>query len=602
MRQATISTPLSRLLMIGSRPANSSRLRGFFAIMSAFRRPQTAQAGGGAGTAGVPSRDEPQFLPLIKRLSYKTGEAIESAQGIDVIRIRHISTALLLMSLGLQVQAQGPAPDFTAAPAPSQPAPSQPAPSQPAAKGGINALLDSVKTSGDDFLPPDRAFRFDALPDGTDRVRLNWEIADGYYLYRARIKVVTPSPRAQLGAPQMPQGQIKTDEYFGRQEVYHHELVATVPVLRASGGAFELPLQVTYQGCAEAGLCYPPITKTVTVNLSAGATSSGTASAGSFIRRAGGGAEQDWFASLIRAGNPLVMLGWFYLAGLALAFTPCVLPMVPILSGIIAGGGRTLSTARAFALSVTYVLGMALTYTLAGIACAAAGRQVQAVSQQWWVLTLFAALFVLLAVAAWMLARIVPERVALSLWAVPALILAWLLWSQTRGHPAATWTLRAAGVIAGLYGVALTAGSALGGTDPLAPIPAFAAKARALPFRRIESVADLDREVARAKLQGRGVLVDFSAAWCTSCKEMERYTFTDPDVQAALSAAVLLRADVTQNDADDQALLKRFGIFGPPTIAFYGADGEERTQYRVVGYMKAQAFAARTRAALHTPP
>src|SRR6202035_4672799 len=161
----------------------------------------------------------------------------------------------------------------------------------------------------------------------------------------------------------------------------------------------------------------------------------------------------------------------------------------------------------------------------------------------------------MLAVAAWMLARIVPERVVLSLWAVPALILAWLLWSQTRGHSAATWGLRAAGV----YGVALTAGSALGGTDPLAPIPAFATRAHELPFRGIKSVADLDREIAQAKAQSRGVLVDFSADWCTSCKEMERYTFTDPAVQAALSAAVLLRANVTQNDADDQALLKRFG-------------------------------------------
>jgi thioredoxin:protein disulfide reductase len=631
-----------------------------------------------------------------------------------VTRIRYISTSLLLMSLGLPVQAQTPSP----APPGSAPAPSQAAP-----KGGINALLDSVKTSGDDFLPPDRAFRFDALPDGTDRVRLNWEIADGYYLYRARIKVMTPSTRAQLGAPQMPQGQIKTDEYFGKQEVYHHELVATVPVLRATGGAFELPLQVTYQGCADAGLCYPPITKDVTVNLSAGAVapasgSPGSSALGGHPRGAGGGgAEQDWFASLIRSGNPLVMLGWFYLAGLVLAFTPCVLPMVPILSGIIAGGGRSVTTTRALALSVTYVLGMALTYTLAGIACAAAGRQVQAVFQQWWVLALFAALFVvlalsmfglftlqmpvaiqtrianisnrqsagtfggvavmgalsalivttcvgpalvgallvisqtgqvarggaalfamsigmgtpllvvgasagrllpragpwmdlvkklfgvmMLAVAAWMLARIVPERVVLSLWAVPALILAWLLWSQTRGHSAATWGLRAAGVIAGLYGVALTAGAALGGTDPLAPIPAFAARAHELPFRGIKSVADLDREIAQAKAQGRGVLVDFSADWCTSCKEMERYTFTDPAVQAALSAAVLLRANVTQNDADDQALLKRFGIFGPPTIAFYGADGQERTQYRVVGYMKAQAFASRTRAALHAPP
>src|SRR6267378_4172417 len=206
------------------------------------------------------------------------------------------------MSLSLQAQAQSPAAHSTAPTATSQP---------PAPKGGINALLDSVKTSGDDFLPPDRAFRFDALPDGTDRVRLNWEIADGYYLYRARIKIVTPSPRAQLGTPQMPQGQIKTDEYFGRQEVYHHELVATVPVLRASGGAFELPLQVTYQGCAEAGLCYPPITKSVTVNLSAGAASRASGSPGSSALSghpggaAGGGAEQDWFASLIRAGNPL---------------------------------------------------------------------------------------------------------------------------------------------------------------------------------------------------------------------------------------------------------------------------------------------------------
>jgi thiol:disulfide interchange protein DsbD len=628
-----------------------------------------------------------------------------------VIRIRHISTALLLMSLSLQAQAQSPVPHSTAAPATSQP---------PAPKGGINALLDSVKPSGDDFLPPDRAFRFDALPDGTDRVRLNWEIADGYYLYRARIKIVTPSPRAQLGTPQMPQGQIKTDEYFGRQEVYHHELVATVPVLRSSGGAFELPLQVTYQGCADAGLCYPPITKSVTVNLSAGASSSGAGStaplAPGATPGAGGGAEQDRFAALIR-GDPLIMLGAFFLAGLGLSLTPCVLPMVPILSGILAGAGRNHSSGRAFGLSAAYVLGMALTYTAAGIAAAAAGRQVQAVFQQWWVITLFAAVFValgvsmlglftlqmpvaiqtrianisnrqsagsfggvavmgalsalivttcvapalvgallvisqtgqiarggaalfamsigmgtpllvvgasagrllpragpwmdlvkklfgvmMLAVAAWMLARVVPERVALSLWALPALILAWLLWSQTRGPSAAIWTLRAAGVIAGLYGVALTAGSALGGTDPLAPIPAFAAKAHELPFRSIKSLADLDREVAQAKLQGRGVLVDFSADWCTSCKEMERYTFTDPEVQAALSAAVLLRADVTQNNADDQALLKRFGIFGPPTLAFYGADGQERTQFRVVGYMKAQAFAARTRAALHAPP
>ncbi|HEV3179223.1 MAG TPA: protein-disulfide reductase DsbD [Steroidobacteraceae bacterium] len=617
--------------------------------------------------------------------------------------MRHIAAAaLLLVSLGLE--AQGPRSGV-------------PGQSAAARSGGIDAILGTATASGEDFLPADQAFRFAALAEGTDGVRLDWQIAEGYYLYRARIKVTTPSARAQLGATQLPAGQIKNDEYFGKQEVYHHELIATVPVARARDGSFDLPLQVTYQGCAEAGLCYPPITKMVTVTLPA-ATSLGAVpgSAAGATAHSPGPNDQTWFASLIRSGSLFVMLGSFYLAGLLLSFTPCVLPMVPILSGIIAGGGANLTTARAFALSATYVFGMALTYALAGIACAAAGRQVQAVFQQWWVITLFAGLFValglsmlglftlqmpvsvqtriasvsnrqsagsfggvaimgalsalivttcvapalvgalvvisqtgaiarggaalfamgvgmgtpllavgasagkllpragpwmdlvkkifgvmMLAVAAWMLARIVPDRVALVLWALPALLLAWLLWSETRSPSASGWTLRALGVLVGLYGVALAAGSALGGTDPLAPLPAFAAKTPALPFRTIKTLADLDREVALARSRGRSVLVDFSADWCTSCKEMERYTFSDPAVQAALAQTVLLRADVTRNDSDDQALLRRFGIFGPPTIAFYGTDGQERAQYRVVGYMKADAFAERTRAALHAP-
>jgi thiol:disulfide interchange protein DsbD len=164
------------------------------------------------------------------------------------------------------------------------------------------------------------------------------------------------------------------------------------------------------------------------------------------------------------------------------------------------------------------------------------------------------------------------------------------------------WALRVAGLAVGLYGAALAAGSALGGTDPLSPIPGLGHQAHQPPFRRIRTVADLEREVQAASNARRGVLLDFSADWCTSCKEMERYTFTDPGVQAALANVSLLRADVTADDADDQALLRHFGIIGPPTIAFYGPDGQERSQYRVVGYMKADAFAARTRAALAPPP
>ncbi|MBV8403294.1 MAG: protein-disulfide reductase DsbD [Gammaproteobacteria bacterium] len=621
---------------------------------------------------------------------------------------RHILAALLvLLSAALGAQT------------PSSPPPQK--------ASGVDALLGSARSGGDEFLPPDQAFRFDALAAGIDRIRLNWEIADGYYLYRARIKVKSPGAGAQLGTPEFPSGQVKMDDYFGKQEVYHHELSVSVPVTRSSGGDLDVPLEVTYQGCAEAGLCYPPQTKTLTVRLSGGAAAD--AGGSSLASTGGGGAagtaslggpqgsflSQEWFSNALR-GNLAVALACFYLGGLVLSCTPCVLPMVPILSGIIVGSGRQITSGRAFSLSAAYVFGMALTYAVAGVASAAAGKEVQAMFQQWWVIALFSLVFLVLAlsmfglftvqmpaavqsrlaelsnrqsagtfggvalmgalsalivttcvapvlvgallvisqtgaiarggaalfaagigmgtpllivgasagkllprpgpwmdlvkklfgvlmlgVAIWMLARIVPERAALALWAVPALILAWLLWSGLGARPALTWGLRAGAVAAGLYGVTLAVGAALGGTDPLAPLPQFSKPAATLAFRPIHTVADLDREVSEARAQGRSVLVDFSADWCTSCKEMERYTFTDPGVQAALSNTVLLRANVTQNDADDQALLHHFGIFGPPTIAFYGTDGRERSAFRVVGYMNAPAFVARTRAALHAP-
>lgn len=619
---------------------------------------------------------------------------------------------------------------------------------------GIDAVLGAskAKSGGDEFLPPDEAFRFDAIPDGPDHVRLIWQIADGYYLYRTRVKAATTSDKAQLGALEMPTGETKSDEYFGKQEIYHHELVAGVPVARASAAELALPLQVTYQGCATAGLCYPPITKEIMVSLPSGnggagaaGSMSSTVGAGTVSSTAGGSnsaasvasasalssagtsagiassaadatgyvSEQDRFATLIKSGNTFLMLGGFFLAGLVLAFTPCVLPMVPILSGIIAGQGKNVTTGRAFALSLTYVLGMAFTYTIAGALCAAAGKQVQTVFQQPWILALFAALFIvlalsmfglftiqmpaaiqtrvadvsnkqaagtfggvalmgvlsalivttcvgpalvgalivigqtgqiargaaalfamsigmgtpllvvgasagkllpkagawmdtvkklfgvmMLAVAAWMLARIIPERLSLVLWAIPALVCAWLLLTEIRKRSAATWVVRFVGAAAGVYGLALITGSALGGTDPLSPFASRTAHQHELPFRTIKSVADLQREITLAQTEGRTVLVDFSAKWCVSCKEMEKYTFTDSAVKTALDRTVLLRADVTENDADDQALLKHMGIIGPPTIAFYGLNGQERANYRVVGFMKADEFASHAREAL----
>jgi thioredoxin:protein disulfide reductase len=595
--------------------------------------------------------------------------------------------------------------------------------SEPGASAAKVLELPKVKSNDGEFLPPDQAFRLYASPAGPDSVRLTWEIAEGYYLYRGRLKVASHSPDAQLGQLVLPTGETKTDEYFGKQEIYHNELVATLPLARRSTGVRSFPLDVTYQGCATAGLCYPPITKTFSIDLPPGAASGSAATAGTTLgsvsaqgptagasRGDSSGAfvsEQDRYAAALRSGGLAAVLGLFFVTGLALAFTPCVLPMVPIVSGIIVGQGRHVTARQGFVLSLAYVLGMAATYALAGVAVGAGGQQVQAAFQQPWIILLFAALFVVLAlsmfglftvqmpgaiqtriaalsnrqaagtlggvfvmgalsalivttcvapalvgalivigqsgnmlrggialfvmglgmgtpllvvgasagrllpkagpwmtmvkqlfgalmlvVAAWMLSRIVADRFMLALWAVPAISAAAVLWSGARGLRAGAIPARLAAVAAGVYAVVLLTGAALGGTDPLAPLPQFGASHRELTFRSIKSVADLDREVAAARAAGRPVMLDFYADWCVSCKEMAKYTFTDTKVQAALDRAVLLRADVTRNDAEDQALLKRFNIFGPPTIAFYGADGEERRNFRVVGYMKAPEFAS----------
>jgi len=184
------------------------------------------------------------------------------------------------------------------------------------------------------------------------------------------------------------------------------------------------------------------------------------------------------------------------------------------------------------------------------------------------------------------------------IWAVPALVLAWVLWSSRAKSAGGRNLSRVLGVAAGLYGLVLLAGAGLGSTNPLAPIPQFAAQQTHLEFKRFKTVADLEREVAAAAASGRAVMVDFYADWCVSCIEMEHKTFTQADVQAALTDVVLLQADVTNNDDEDKALYVHFDIVGPPTIAFYGADGKERRNFRVVGFMKAAEFAAVVRQAV----
>ncbi|MGA9369846.1 MAG: protein-disulfide reductase DsbD [Steroidobacteraceae bacterium] len=572
------------------------------------------------------------------------------------------------------------------------------------------------------FLPADQVFHVGATAAGADAIRLDWWIRAGYYLYRSRLKV-TAGDGVTLGALQLPTGQIKIDPYFGREEIYRNAVSGTVPVPGGTAGQTRtLSLQVTYQGCADAGLCYPPITKTLAVALPpTGSAAPGAGSSASDTSNSAANSalsDQQGYASAARSGSLLAMIAAFYGAGLLLAFTGCVYPTIPILSAIIVGQGRKVTTGRAFVLSLTYVLGMALTYTIAGTAFAALGGQAPAAAfEQPWMVTTFAALFVamalsmlglftvqipaalqtrianlssrqtagtlggvaimgalsallvttcvgpalvaalavisqtgqvargaaalfamsigtgtplliigtsagkllpksgawmdtikrlfgavMLGVAVWMLGRVLPARVTLALWAVPVGTAAAVLFVGTRNARVARWTLRLGGLVAGLYGLALVTGAALGGTNPLSPIPAWAGTQRSLDFSPVRTVADLDRQVAQASSAGRPVMVDFYADWCTSCKEMEATTFLDPVVQRALAGTVLLRADVTTNDADDRALLQRFGIYGPPTIAFYGRDGHERSRYRVVGYMKGAEFAAAARAAFASQP
>jgi thiol:disulfide interchange protein DsbD len=570
-------------------------------------------------------------------------------------------------------------------------------------------LLGPVSNE-DQFLPVDQAFVFTAIADGADRVLLDWQVAPGYYLYRHRTSAKTSTPGFSLGEIAMPDGKKKTDEFFGDVEVYYGILTATVPVTRPTG-ASSFEVEVTYQGCADAGLCYPPVTKTVAIELPPPGTPS-TSDVAPMV------SEQDRLSSLIAGGSLFAILASFFGFGLLLAFTPCVLPMIPILSGIIAGQGAAATPRRSFLLSVTYVLGMALTYTIAGAAFAAAGQQAQAFFQQPWIIIAFAALFVVLAlamfglfdlkipsaletrlanvsgrqkagsfvgtavmgalsalvvtacvappmvaalavigqtgdilrgalalfvmaigmgtpllfvgiaggrflphagpwmttikalfgvlflgVAVWMLERILPGALTLALWALLVIVGGYYFggFGRTSAGAAAPRLLaRGLGLAAIVWGTIMMIGAAAGGHDPLQPLrgatlPGFGGQAgatasEALPFRKIASVGDLDRELAAAQAAGQPVMLDFYADWCVSCKEMEKYTFSVPEVQQDLAGFVLLKADVTANSEADQALFRRFGVYGPPTTAFFGTQGRECPAFRLVGYVKADDF------------
>ena len=563
-----------------------------------------------------------------------------------------------------------------------------------------------------EFVPVDEAFRPVLIPIDGNTVEVTFEVLEGYYLYKDKISVRALSDNVQLGKLDLPEGKIKFDEFFGESEVYLDDVFARLPLARATPESMDLELEVDFQGCAEGGLCYPPTTRVVSTTLP---EATAVTDLSALPDRSAPVSEQAKLAQVITQSSIWVTVGVFFLAGLGLAFTPCVLPMVPILSGIIAGEGDDVSPSRGFFLALTYVMGMALVYTAAGVAAAAAGLQLQATFNQPWVLVLFSGLFVFLAIgmfgafdlqmpssiqsklatvsgnqksgtaigafvmgalsalvvtacvapaliaaltvmaqsgdmlrggtalfamslgmgapllavgaaqgqllpkagpwmvavkgafgfmflalAVWMLSRILPGGVTLALWAILVFMSGVFMGGLTSLGPDSSIAQKLGkgfGLLAILYGLLLFLGSLSGGTNPLKPLASLsfgggimAVEEKHLEFQRIKTVDDLDREIEAAAAAGRTTMLDFYADWCVSCIEMEEYTFTDPGVQAALANTVVLQADVTANDEQDQELLQRFGVFGPPTIIFFGSDGQQRHGYEVVGFMKAEDF------------
>jgi thiol:disulfide interchange protein DsbD len=250
-----------------------------------------------------------------------------------------------------------------------------------------------------DFLDPDQAFVLSTELAGPNAVLARWEIADGYYLYRDRLKLqAVDAPNVELGGVEMPVGETKHDEFLGDTEVYHHHLQVRIPLIRSGAATASTPLtlKITYQGCAEAGLCYPPITKEASFSLPAAAESKpSTPTAGIATPLP----EQDRIAGSLASGSTPLVLASFFLFGLLLAFTPCVFPMIPILSSIIVGQGRGITMARALSLSVVYVFAMAITYTAAGVVAGLFGENLQATFQNPWLLGTFSVVFVLLALS-----------------------------------------------------------------------------------------------------------------------------------------------------------------------------------------------------------
>lgn len=575
-----------------------------------------------------------------------------------------------------------------------------------------------------DPVAPEEAFALSVRALNADTVEVTFRIREDYYLYDDKFGFAATPEAVTLGEAERPPGTVYEDEFFGATRIHRGTLQILIPVA-APPDTSRFELSVRSQGCWDGGICYPPATQNVDVDLtSAPAAGTGTLD-GALARsveatRAGGppgapadtvtvGDESGRVAALLRDAGLALVLASFFGFGLLLAFTPCTFPMIPILSGIIVGQGAHISRTRALALSLAYVLGMALTYAVAGVAAGLSGTLLTSALQNVWVLGAMALVFVLLslsmfgfyelqlptalqsrlsttashrkggqlgsvavmgalsalivgpcvaaplagallyiaqtgdaalgglalftmalgmgaplilvgvgtrsvlprigpwmegvkkafgvmllAVAVWLLSPVVPPVVAMLGYA-GLLLFSGIFLHALDPLPAQAGGWRrfwkGAGVVMLIVGVAMLIGTLAGSRDPLQPLAVLRAESAASVaqprFEAVNTVGELEQRLAAAE---RPVMLDFYADWCVSCKEMERFTFSDPDVIARMDRMTLLKADVTANNDEHKALLQRFNLFGPPGIIFFDAQGQEIDDIRVVGFMRSEPF------------
>jgi len=605
----------------------------------------------------------------------------------------------------------------------------------------LQALGDDIGLDDEDeILHPDEAFILTAKLDANNVIQTNILMADNIYLYRDKIQIAMVDGEGHtLGAVSLPKGKKKVDEFLGPTEVIYDQVNVSIPIISEAGASGKFALSYGYQGCVENRICYPPVTKYLTVDASNGliqvvndlgeaavaSTSAVTATAGTQDTGTAQVSEQDQFAQLLRDESLLLIVGLFFLAGVGLTFTPCVFPMIPILSSIIAGQGESITTGKAFLLSLIYVLAMAVTYASAGAIVGYYGAEfnIQIWFQDPIILSAFAAIFVLLSlsmfgfyelqmpnaiqsrltaisnnqqggtligvglmgffsaiivgpcitaplvgalifisqtqdwqlgglalfalglgmgvpllligtsagkllpraggwmdtvkavfgvvllgVAIWMLERILPVGITMAL--IAALLIGSAIYMgalDSLGESASGWRrlTKAMGLLLMIYGITYLIGAAAGSNDLIQPLRGLSASAgesnqaqQHLAFRQIKGREGLQLALNDSIQQGRATMLDFYADWCISCKEMEKYAFTHPDVLAALDDVATLQADVTDNDRIDTELMTSLGIYGPPAILFFDPSGNEIRNRRVVGEMSGEQFAAHVNATL----